>query len=55
MTAEELAALPTDAGAIPGADWYLVDKDFTWTYVQTHEADCGPYFCRRDPSLSVSG
>ena len=54
-TAEELAALPTDAGAIPGADWYLVDKDFTWTYVQTHEADCGPYFCRRDPSLSVSG
>ena len=55
VTAEELAALPTDAGAIPGADWYLVDKDFTWTYVQTHEADCGPYFCRRDPSLSVSG
>ena len=47
VTAEELAALPTDAGAIPGADWYLVDKDFTWTYVQTHEADCGPYFCRR--------
>ena len=52
VTAEELAALPTDAGAIPGADWYLVDKDFTWTYVQTHEADCGPYFCRRDPSVS---
>lgn len=30
-----------------GLDWYLVDKEFTWTYVHTHEADCGPYFCRR--------
>ena len=29
-----------------GADWYLVDKDFTWTYVHPHEADLGPYFCR---------
>ena len=47
VTAEELAALPADAGAIPGADWYVVDKDFTWTYAQTHEADCGPYFCRK--------
>ncbi len=27
-------------------DAYLVDKDFTWTYVHTHEAECGPYFCR---------
>ena len=25
-------------------DVYLVDKDFTWTYVHTHEAACGPYF-----------
>ena len=32
-----------------GADWYLVDKDFTWTYVHTHEADCGPYFCQAAP------
>ena len=29
-----------------GADWYLVDKDFTWTCAHTHEAQCGPYFCR---------
>lgn len=29
-----------------GSDWYLVDKDFTWTYVHTHEEMCGPYFCR---------
>ena len=27
-------------------DVYLVDKDFTWTYVHTHEEACGPYFCR---------
>ncbi|KAA0965230.1 DUF4275 family protein [Sporosarcina sp. ANT_H38] len=27
-------------------DIYVVDKDFTWTYVNTHEASCGPYFSR---------
>jgi hypothetical protein len=27
-----------------GADWYLVDKNFTWTYAHTHEDSCGPYF-----------
>lgn len=47
VTLEELAAIPTDRGASPGTDWYVVDKDFTWTYAQTHEEDCGPYFCRR--------
>lgn len=27
-------------------DIYIVDKYFTWTYVNTHERDlCGPYFC----------
>jgi hypothetical protein len=25
-------------------DVYLVDKHFTWTFVHTHEAECGPYF-----------
>lgn len=25
-------------------DIYLVDTSFIWTYVQTHESDCGPYF-----------
>ena len=29
-----------------GADWYLTDRTFTWTYVQTHEDDLGPYFCQ---------
>lgn len=28
-------------------DIYIVDKDFKWTYVNTHERDyCGPYFCK---------
>ena len=47
VTAEELVTLPADARAIPGADWYVVDKDFTWTFAQPHEADCGPYFCQK--------
>jgi hypothetical protein len=25
-------------------DIYVVDKDFTWTYILTHEEDYGPYF-----------
>ncbi|MCD9025053.1 DUF4275 family protein [Cohnella silvisoli] len=25
-------------------DIYIVDKEFNWTYVQTHEEQCGPYF-----------
>lgn len=25
-------------------DVYVVDTDFTWTYVHTHEEFCGPYF-----------
>ena len=50
VTPEELAALPADRGAVPGSDWYVVDKDFTWTYVQTHEEDCGPYFCQAPQS-----
>ena len=28
-------------------DVYLVDRDFTWTYVHTHEETCGPYFWRK--------
>jgi hypothetical protein len=28
------------------ADVYVVAKDFSWTYVRTHERDlCGPFFC----------
>jgi len=25
-------------------DIYIFDKNFTWTYVHTHESRCGPYF-----------
>lgn len=29
-------------------DVYVVDKEFTWTYVKTHETGwCGPYFSRK--------
>ncbi len=28
-------------------DVYVVDTEFTWTYVQTHEDECGPYFSRK--------
>ncbi|MEK4921007.1 DUF4275 family protein [Cytobacillus sp. FSL R5-0569] len=30
-------------------DVYVVDKEFNWTYVRTHETGwCGPYFSRKD-------
>ena len=30
-----------------GSDVYIIAKDFSWTYVCTHEVGiCGPYFCR---------
>ena len=30
------------------SDVYIVAKDFSWTYVRTHEIDwCGPYFCKK--------
>ncbi len=44
VTKAEIEQLPQDSGTCDGADWYLVNKDFTWTYVHTHEANCGPYF-----------
>ncbi len=44
LSKAEALALPEPEGLF-GADWYLVNKDFTWTYVHTHEEDCGPYFC----------
>lgn len=25
-------------------DVYIFDKNFSWTYVNTHESMCGPYF-----------
>ena len=31
-----------------GSDVYIVAKDFSWTYVRTHEIEwCGLYLCKR--------
>jgi hypothetical protein len=27
-------------------DIYIVDLNFTWTYINTHEGNCGPYFLK---------
>ena len=47
---EEVTTLICGYETADGADWYLVNKDFTWTYVQTHEESCGPYFCQAEKS-----
>ena len=29
-------------------EYYVVSKDYSWTYIKTHECDlCGPYFIKR--------
>lgn len=29
-------------------EYYVVAKDYSWTYIKTHECDlCGPYFIKR--------
>lgn len=37
-----------------GSDLYIVDEHFTWTYVLTHEEDCGPYFYNAQDPLFFS-
>lgn len=33
-------------------DVYVVDKEFNWTYVRTHETGwCGPYFSRKEKGV----
>ncbi|KYG28727.1 DUF4275 family protein [Priestia endophytica] len=37
---------------IDETDIYVVNKDFNWTYVKTHETGwCGPYFSRKGEKL----
>ncbi len=31
---------------IENTDVYITDPDYKWTYVHTHESDCGPYFIK---------
>lgn len=33
-------------------DIYITDKSFCWTFVKTHESDCGPYFCRVEGEIN---
>ena len=42
VTKADIPSLPAEL------DWYLVDKDFTWTYAHPHEASLGPYFCKAE-------
>lgn len=45
----EDATVLTTNDLLNESDIYVVDKDFKWTYVKTHETGwCGPYFCRRE-------
>ncbi|MFZ5966939.1 MAG: DUF4275 family protein [Bacillota bacterium] len=45
---EEAAAFNTN-DLLNESDVYVVDKEFSWTYVKTHEVGwCGPYFSRSD-------
>lgn len=38
-------AAKIDAGL---TEFYVVAKDYSWTYIKTHEGDfCGPYFLRK--------
>jgi hypothetical protein len=48
------ALILENAGALTAEDFgyeedvYVVDKEFSWTYVRTHETGwCGPYFSRK--------
>jgi hypothetical protein len=35
-------------------DIYVVDREFNWTFVKTHETEwCGPYFSRREKKIKV--
>jgi len=44
---DKCSALNTSAETIDDAftEFYVVSKDYSWTYIKTHEGDaCGPYF-----------
>lgn len=35
-------------------DIYLTSKDFSWTFVKTHESQCGPYFRERESNTVMN-
>lgn len=45
----ENASFITAEDFVNEEDVYVVDKEFSWTYVKTHETGwCGPYFSKKD-------
>ena len=49
---EQTQALPADLHTAHSLEAlhevYVVSRDFSWTYIKTHECDlCGPYFMKR--------
>ena len=42
---EKISASSVDKNK--GSDVYIVAKDFSWTYVRTHEYGLGPYLCMK--------
>lgn len=30
------------------SEFYVVAEDWSWTYIKTHEEDCGPYFYKKE-------
>lgn len=47
MILEDAAAFDSN-DLLEESDVYVVDKEFNWTYVKTHETGwCGPYFSRK--------
>lgn len=42
-----------NASSITAADFeneqdiFVVDEDYSWTYIHTHETECGPYFYKK--------
>ena len=45
LNSRELAVFGKDVDKDKGSDVYIVAKDFSWTYVCTHEFGLGPYLC----------
>ena len=36
-------------------EFYVVSKDYSWTYIKTHEGDlCGPYFWKAEDSIGIT-
>ena len=39
--------LPYTDGHMDYSDLYVMDWEENWTFVMTHETDCGPYFIQK--------